>query len=218
MAEPAPPLEAEQAEQPKRRGRRRPWFRLFQIGSLALIAGLLALLVWRVTFAERGANLVSAIAAGKRPLAPSFDLPVIWSHNETWPPRLHGGLVGGRLSLAELRGSPVVVNFWASWCIPCKREARRLVASAKEHEGQVAFLGVDIQDFKSDARRFLRHFQTNYVSVRDGDDSTSSDYGLTGVPETYYVDRRGRIVAHSNGEVSRRELEAGLKQAIGGSR
>jgi cytochrome c biogenesis protein CcmG/thiol:disulfide interchange protein DsbE len=107
-----------------------------------------------------------------------------------------------------------VVNFWASWCIPCKREAPRLTASARAHRGQVAFLGLDIQDFKSDARGFLGHFETNYVSVRDGGDSTYRRYGLTGVPETYYLDRRGRIVAHSVGEVSSRELEQGIAQAM----
>jgi cytochrome c biogenesis protein CcmG/thiol:disulfide interchange protein DsbE len=116
----------------------------------------------------------------------------------------------GRVSLAELRGHPVVLNFWASWCVPCKAEAPRLAAAAKAHAGDVLFLGIDVQDFKSDARRFLTKYEANYVSVRDGGDSTYSAYGLTGLPETYYLDRPGRILAHSVGEVSKTELEQGI--------
>ena len=63
-----------------------------------------------------------------------------------------------------------------------------------------------MQDFKSDARKFLTRYDTNYVSVRDGGQSTYEDYGLTGVPETYYFDARGRVVAHALGEVSPQEL------------
>jgi cytochrome c biogenesis protein CcmG/thiol:disulfide interchange protein DsbE len=117
-----------------------------------------------------------------------------------------------------LRGHPVVVNFWASWCIPCKKEAPLLAASARTHRGQVVFLGIDVQDFKSDARRFLRRFDTPYVSVRDGPGSTYGDYGLTGVPETYWLDARGRIVAHYAGQIDRDQLEEGIRLASGGSR
>jgi cytochrome c biogenesis protein CcmG/thiol:disulfide interchange protein DsbE len=110
-----------------------------------------------------------------------------------------------------------VINFWASWCIPCRHEAPLLVASARAHAGDVAFLGVDVQDLKSDARGFLRKYHVNYVSVRDGPGGTYDDYGLTGLPETYYVDARGRLIGHYAGEVSRAQLEAGIQAAGGGS-
>ena len=196
--------------------RGRPLVRLLQIVTLALVAGLLALLVWRVVYVGRGAHLVSEIKAGKKPPAPAFNLPVIWPRAETWPTALRSVIADGRLTVAELRGHPIVINFWASWCIPCKDEAPRLTASARAHAGKVAFLGIDIQDLKSDARRFLRRFRTNYVSVRDSGSSTYENYGLTGVPETYYLDNMGRIVEHSTGEVSRRELEAGIALIISG--
>lgn len=111
--------------------------------------------------------------------------------------------------------APVVINFWASWCVPCAREAPRLNASARQHRGKLVFLGIDVQDFTRDPRRFLRRHHVNYVSVRARGDSTFTGYGLTGLPETYYLDARGRIVAYSVGEVSRVELESGISQVAG---
>lgn len=177
---------------------------------------LLTLLVLRTLAKQTGPHLVSELKAGNKPLAPRFDLPVLWPHAETWPETLRGTLADGHVTLYELRGYPVVINFWASWCVPCKAEAPRLVASARAHVRKVVFLGVDVQDFKSDARRFLERYETNYVSVRDGGDSTYSAYGLTGIPETYYLDRTGRVIAHSIGEVSPEELEANIAAAVRG--
>lgn len=195
---------------------RRPlWFRGLQGLALALVAGLLALLAWRLVDEGSGGALLSAVAAEKRPAAPAFDLPLLWNHGETWPESAQDALADGRVSLAELRGHPLVINFWASWCVPCKAEAPRLAEAARAYSGRVLFLGIDVQDFKSDARRFLAKYKANYPSVRDGGDSTYSAYGLTGLPETYYLDERGRIVAHDIGEISRQELEAGLAKALG---
>jgi cytochrome c biogenesis protein CcmG, thiol:disulfide interchange protein DsbE len=186
--------------------RRHPLFRVLQ---------LLTLLVWRVVDEGRDAQLVGAIRAGKEPPAPQFTLPVIWSHAETWPKDARHLVTEGQVPLRELRGHPIVINFWASWCSPCAKEAPRFRASARLHAGQVVFLGIDVNDFKSDARHFLRKHKVNFVSVRDGGASTLARYGLTGLPETYFVDARGRAVAHSPGEVSRAELERGVAEAIG---
>jgi cytochrome c biogenesis protein CcmG/thiol:disulfide interchange protein DsbE len=92
-----------------------------------------------------------------------------------------------------------------------------LNAAARAHAGEVVFLGVNVQDFKSDALAFAREFDTPYISVRDVANDTYEDYGLTGVPETYYVDASGRIVAHSPGAITRPSLEDGIAQAIGGA-
>ena len=195
----------------KARAQRPIWFRGLQGLTLAVVVGLLVLLGWRLFDKGKGRELVSAIADGRKPVAPGFNLPVLWPHMETWPASTQAALSDDKVSLAELRGHPVVLNFWASWCVPCKAEAPRLAAAAKDHAGDVLLLGIDVQDFKSDARRFLTKYRANYVSVRDGGDSTYSAYGLTGLPETYYLDPGGRILAHSVGEVSKAELEQGIR-------
>jgi cytochrome c biogenesis protein CcmG/thiol:disulfide interchange protein DsbE len=197
-------------------GRARSWLRLaLRVAAVVIVAALLGLLVQKTLAKQAGPHLVSEVKAGNEPLAPDFDLPVLWLHPETWPAALRAAVRDGHLSLRELRGYPVVMNFWASWCAPCKAEAPRLVASARRHAGRVVFLGVDVQDFERDARRFLERYMTNYVSLRDGGDSTYGAYGLKGLPETYYLDRFGRIVAHSIGEVSPSELEANIAKAVG---
>jgi len=188
---------------------------VLRLAALTLVGGLLALLVWRVVNAGQGGRLVNAVREHKKPIAPDFRLGVLWPHAETWP-RPTRNLVGSKVELRSLRGRPVVLNFWASWCIPCAHEAPRLVAAAKTHKGRVLFLGVDVKDFSSDARKFLRRFHVNYVSVRDGGSGTYDAYGLTGLPESYFLDTRGRIVAHKIGEISTVELEDGITQGLGG--
>lgn len=200
----------------ERGGRRVRLHLVLQAGALALVVLLFALLVQRTLAQSAGPHLISEIKAGKKPVAPGFELPVIWRRSETWPASLQGTLSDGRLSPQEVRGYPVVVNFWASWCGPCKDEAPRLVAAAKAHTGDVVFLGLDVQDFERDALRFLERYGINYPSARDGGDGTFDAYGLTGLPETYFLDRRGRVVLHSIGEISAEELEAGIRAARSG--
>jgi cytochrome c biogenesis protein CcmG, thiol:disulfide interchange protein DsbE len=197
-------------------GKRSPARAALKAGAIVLVIGLLALLAWATLAAGKGGSLVAQIAGGEAPTAPGFELEVIWPRAETWPRELRHAIADGKLSLAELRGRPVVLNFWASWCVPCRDEAPILNASARAHRGEVVFVGIDVQDLRSDALSFLHEFDVAYVSVRDEADETYRAYGLTGVPETYYVSADGRILAHSLGAISRSSLEAGIAQAMEG--
>src|SRR2546426_10151941 len=186
---------------------------VLRVAALTLVGGLLALLVWRVVNAGQGGRLVNAVREHKKPIAPDFRLGVLWLHAETWP-RSTRGHIASKLELRSLRGRPVVLNFWASWCIPCAHEAPRLVASARAHKGRVLFLGVDVKDFSSDARKFLRRLHVNYVSVRDGRSGTYDAYGLTGLPESYFLDAGGRIVVRKVGEIAAGRRYAGIQGVV----
>jgi cytochrome c biogenesis protein CcmG, thiol:disulfide interchange protein DsbE len=216
MAEPAPTPSPPRSAQQPHPPRANPLLRMLQVLAVAVVAGLLALLVWRVVHAGAGGRLVAEVRSGKEPAAPQFTLPLLWDRAETWPKDARRALADRKLSLRELTGHPVVVNFWASWCIPCKHEAPLLAASARAHAGKVAFLGIDVQDFSSDARKFLKRFDTPYVSLHagGGKGDVYEDYGLTGVPETYWLDVRGRIVAHHPGEISREQLENRIREVM----
>jgi cytochrome c biogenesis protein CcmG, thiol:disulfide interchange protein DsbE len=106
-------------------------------------------------------------------------------------PRLEGG--GGE-SLADYRGRWVLVNFWASWCEPCKQEAPALEEFQRRHGGpKFTVLGVDTRDLTDDGREFVREYGLSYPQLRDGDGGVAHDYGTTGVPENYLVDPKGRV-------------------------
>jgi cytochrome c biogenesis protein CcmG, thiol:disulfide interchange protein DsbE len=150
-----------------------------QVAAIGLVAALLALLVWKTVRDEGGA--AEALSRGQQPVAPAWSLP-----------RLEGG---APLSLASLRGKGVVLNFWASWCIPCKDEAPLLEQAWKEHRGDgLVVVGVNVEDFDADARRFMERYGLTYPNVEDEKKSLIGRYGVRGFPETFFVDRRGRLV------------------------
>jgi len=183
--------------------------------AASLVVVLLGLLVWDLVRSNSGASFVSQIGKGKLPPAPQFTLPVLEDRRATWPPRVRARLDDGRLGLSELRGVPVVVNFWASWCIPCREEAASFRAVASRYAGRVAFVGLNTQDLSGAARAWLKRYQPSYVSVRDGSDRTYQAYGLTGFPETYFIDREGRTRLHVVGSTSRADLERYVRELIG---
>jgi cytochrome c biogenesis protein CcmG, thiol:disulfide interchange protein DsbE len=133
-------------------------------------------------------------------------------------------LSGGTLSSDDLRGSPVVINFFASWCAPCRKEARLLEATWRAHRAEgVRFIGVDIRDRAESARRFVREFGISYPVVRDADERLAGPLGVYGLPQTFFVDARWTLLEAAAGDelgeqsgtttlgaITERELQAGV--------
>ena len=163
--------------------------------AVGIVVGLLALLVWKLA---RGGP--QHVKAGQE--APNFTLDRIGAP--------------GKLSLASLRGKTVVLNFWASWCITCKAEARLLESASHRWGGKgVVVVGVDSNDFTSDARHFMRHYGLTYPVVHDKDGGRANRYGVTGLPETFFVRRNGRLSGHIPGQIANRaQLDAGIRHAL----
>ena len=183
-------------------------------GAVVLVALLFALLVYRLAASNPGPELSTSVLRGK-PQAPPLTLGVIWRSASSWPKALRPLATRKRLSIRALEGRPAVVNFWASWCQPCKHEIPLLIAAANRLRGRAVFLGVDLNDFTGDARGFLGRHRVSYVSVHGGD-GTAQSYGLIGLPETYYLSAAGRVVGRTAGEVTSAELRQGIARALAG--
>lgn len=172
----------------------------------ALIIGLLI-----VGLAARGDSTAidDALVAGERPAAPDITLPVLVS-GPGLPP------AGQQASLASLKGTPVVLNLWASWCGPCRDEAPILEQVWRRYKGRGALvLGLDLQDLTENALDFIKKYGLTYPSLRDGTDASKRDLEATGVPETYIIDRKGRIALHITGQVtSTQQITVPLDQVL----
>jgi cytochrome c biogenesis protein CcmG/thiol:disulfide interchange protein DsbE len=192
-----------------------------RVGLLTVVAAatvalsLTALLIFGLLRRAPNTTIADSLASGRLAPAPAFDLEILD------PGRLGplsyqfaGALDDGRIALDELRGAPVVLNIWASWCDPCRQEAPILQrAWERARDAGVLFVGLDIQDTPKDGRSFLREFGIDYLTIREGDRSTAQAYGATGIPETYFLTADGRVAAHVIGVVTAAQLQAGIAAA-----
>ena len=158
------------------------------VAVVIAVVAMLGLLAYGVRSTAPDASIDAALASGERPRAPALELP-----------RLDGR---GEASLADFRGRVVVLNYWASWCEPCRTESpllERWQARLTPRGGAV--VGVDVLDVASDARAFAREFGLSYPMLRDADGDTQRLFGVVGYPETIVIDRAGRIAALRRGPV-----------------
>jgi cytochrome c biogenesis protein CcmG/thiol:disulfide interchange protein DsbE len=122
---------------------------------------------------------------------------------------------GGELSLADQLGSVVVVNFWASWCVPCRDEAPALEKMWQEYEDRrVVFIGVNYKDVESKALPFIEEFDVTYPNGYDPYNRISAAYRITGVPETFLISRDGRLLEWWVGPITEAGLRAALEETL----
>lgn len=163
--------------------------------GLVLLA-LLGLMVWGI--GKRAAGTTGNVAVASRP-APPFSLTL---------------LDGQPFRLADTRGMPVLINFWASWCIPCEDEAVVLEQGSRAYRDRVKFIGVNVQDTDPLAREFVRRFGVTFPNGRDTTGAIAVEYGMSGVPETYFVDRNGMLVRKWQGPLDEARLRTFLNELL----
>ncbi len=163
--------------------------------------GIIIPIVWLLAYGfSRDPRYIQSPLIARQ--APSFTLP----------------LFGGRtIRLEDLRGKVVFLNFWASWCPPCRAEAKTLEAAWQRYKDrEVVFLGIDIQDTEQDARAFLKEFGITYLNARDESGKVAIEYGVCGIPETFFIDREGRITFKQVGALGMPTIMAKLDEALEG--
>jgi peroxiredoxin len=173
--------------------------RLLRVVAAGGVVVLAAVLGWRLTHQHNGT--AAAILHDRVVRAPAF--------------RLDSLSGDGKVSLATLRGKAVVLNFWASDCIPCKHEMPRLEEAARRWATRgVAVVGIDVLDSRSAARSFAHAHGVTYAIGYDPLGDTVGPYGVAYTPTTFFVDPRGRIVKRILGPVSDADLDAQIAHAL----
>jgi len=123
---------------------------------------------------------------------------------------------GGEVSLADYRGQWVLLNFWASWCDPCRDEAPAIERFSRRHSDDLVVVGMDTEDLSGDAIDFAREFDLTYELLHDGDGERKDAYGIFALPESFLVDPDGNLALIQRGPVDRRYLETYVAPLIEG--
>ncbi len=125
------------------------------------------------------------------------------------------GYDGRRITLSQLRGQVVVINFWASWCVPCRQEAAYLERTWRKYKDQgVIFIGVDYVDTEPKALAYIQEFDITYINGPDLGTAISAAYNIKGVPETYYVDRSGLLHGVTIGPLQEPDLDTKIEELL----
>lgn len=133
--------------------------------------------------------------------APTFSLPTLSTSSAI-------------LTLASLKEEPLVINFWASWCVPCRTEIPLLERSYRAHKGAVTFFGIDSSDSASAAKAFLHRDGVTNSNVFNPQGNVATKYGLFGLATTFFVSATGGIVGRHIGQLSASAFKSALRQAF----
>lgn len=164
-----------------------------QVLFIALVAGVaslaIAVVTWKIFSTspnwERTISTPPIPYAGAGRPAPDFTLPLF---------------SGGTVSLHYFRGKPVVLNFWASWCVPCREETPLLVRLHKTYGPRgIVFIGVNVEDNEQAAREFLRQYRVDYPVARSVDDRVIDAYAIPGIPTTVFIGANGVVADKFSG-------------------
>lgn len=171
--------------------------RIITIVIAALALGVLGILVKGLSL---NPSIVSSALIGK----PAIDFEVEVLEGAAWLPKLNGN----KLKLSDLRGKPLVLNFWASWCVSCREEAAQMEQFWQKYRDRgFIVLGVAIQDTPEAAREFAKRHGKTYPIALDVTGKTTIDYGVYGVPESFFIDEKGIILHKEAGPVTIQLLE-----------
>ncbi len=175
------------------------------LGITSVVTGLLLLLLLSRLIAA-GNTVASA------PVSPVVGHPAPDFTIHTWT---YDGSPSQTIHLAALKGHPVVVNFWASWCESCKEEEPLLESAWQKYRAQgVIFIGVAFDDTQPNGTAFLKQYGITFPSGPDTNGSIAVDYGLTGVPETAFISRDGTVVQKAIGILDDGTLNANIQQIL----
>jgi cytochrome c biogenesis protein CcmG, thiol:disulfide interchange protein DsbE len=171
-------------------------------GRHKIVSGLVALCVVAslVAIALVASGPAAPAGATADPAAPSFSLPVL-------------GQSGQKLSLADYAGRPLIVNFFASWCEPCKQETPLLARFYRTEHGKVAIVGLDENDVLGSALSFTRNEGVSYPVGFDPETIAASAYGVAGLPQTFFLNAKHRIVDRVFGAVTLADINRGIALA-----
>ena len=193
--------------------------KLLRTTAILAIVAFVALLVYGLLAQAPETGIDDSLSQQQAPPAPGFALPVLraGSPGAVLEATVEDASSDGRVALEELRGTPVVLNFWASWCVPCREEAPVLEQEWRRARGSgVLFVGLNMQDLTDNAREFVRAFDITFLNVRDQRKDVAREWGVTGIPETFFISADGNIVGHVIGTVSSQQLRDGLAAARAG--